>query len=93
MSELNGTEKQFDPVERPSHYADGFIQPIEVIDDWELDFCLGNAVKYIKRAGHKKSGTLSDIDKEIEDLCKAKWYLEHKIERLLVKKDEEYEDE
>ncbi len=93
MSKLNKQNVQFDPVNSPAHYADSSIQPIEIIDEWGLDFCLGNAVKYIKRAGHKKSGILSDIDKEIEDLCKAKWYLEHKIEKLLAKKEEELEDE
>lgn len=86
-------DNNFNPVSRPSHYADTKIQPIEVIDDWNLDFCLGNALKYIKRAGHKASGTLSIIDKEIEDLNKAVWYLNHKIEVLNNSKKEYEEDE
>ena len=75
-------QKQYDPVNSPSHYTDTRIQPIDVIDDWGLDFCLGNAIKYIKRAGHKKSGTLSKTQKEIQDLEKAAWYINHRIQLL-----------
>jgi kynurenine formamidase len=46
------------------------------IEAWELDFHLGNTVKYISRAG--KKGT----DKELQDLNKALWYLKRKIEIL-----------
>ena len=53
-------------VNHPSHYADGRkYEPIDVIQDWELDFCLGSTVKYISRAGRKYS------NKTIEDLEKA----------------------
>lgn len=52
------------------HYRKTTIQPIEVIADWELDFALGNAVKYIGR--HREKGGL-------EDLIKASWYLAYKI--------------
>jgi uncharacterized protein DUF3310 len=62
-----------DPI-NPAHYRIGKIQPIEAIDDWQLDFSLGNAVKYIARARHKGS--------ELEDLKKAAWYLNHRIEQL-----------
>ena len=62
-------------VNHPSHYNTGKIEVIEAIDDWNLDFCLGNAVKYIARAGKK------DPDKTIEDLEKAKWYIQHEIDR------------
>lgn len=63
----------FDPVNRPSHYTAGrAFETIEVIEDWELGFCLGNAVKYISRAGRKTNG--------IEDLKKAVWYLQRQIE-------------
>ena len=47
-----------------------------VIEDWDLDFHLGNTVKYISRAG--KKGT----DKELQDLKKALWYLERRIQNL-----------
>ena len=42
-----------DAVNHPSHYTDGNIEVIEYIEDKKLDYCLGNAVKYISRAGKK----------------------------------------
>jgi hypothetical protein len=66
-----------DPVNHPSHYSQGWSNGAEVIDIVEhLNFCRGNAVKYIARAGKK------DQAKEIEDLEKAQWYLNREIERL-----------
>lgn len=60
---------------RPSHYCDGRqYEPIKVIQDWQLDFCLGNALKYIARAGKK--------DDIIQDLKKARQYLDFEIEAL-----------
>ena len=47
-----------------------------------LDFDLGNAIKYILRAGHKEDSSMSIIDKTIEDLEKAIWYLQDKIKTL-----------
>lgn len=67
---------QADPVNHPSHYIDGKIEVIEFIEDKKLCFHLGNAVKYISRAGKK------DPAKFKEDLLKAKWYLERKLELL-----------
>lgn len=67
---------EHDPVNRPSHYTDGKIEVIEYIEDKKLGFCLGNAVKYISRAGKK------DPDKEIEDLSKAIWYVNRRIKEL-----------
>lgn len=63
-------------VNHPSHYASGKIEVIEAIEDWKLDFPLGNAVKYVARAGKK------DPAKEIQDLEKAVWYIRRKIEIL-----------
>lgn len=64
-------------VNHPSHYAEGRkYEPIDVIADWKLDFCLGNTVKYISRAGRK------ELDKTIEDLEKAAWYLNYEIQKL-----------
>ena len=72
------TPDEYDPVNRPSHYTEGRkYEPIDVIEDWELGFCTGNALKYISRAGRK--------DNAIQDLEKAKWYIERKIQRLKVK--------
>ena len=66
-----------DPINNPSHYAAGRkYETIEVIDDWELGYRLGNSVKYISRAGRK------DPAKTIEDLKKARWYLDREIEAL-----------
>jgi hypothetical protein len=64
-------------VNHPAHYggADNPYETIKVIEAWGLGFCLGNAVKYISRAGKK--------DNMIQDLRKAKWYLDHEIARLL----------
>lgn len=64
-----------DAVDHPSHYTR--FPGVEVIQITEhLNFCRGNAVKYIARAGAK------DESKEIEDLEKARWYLDREIERL-----------
>ena len=69
-----------DSVSHPSHYANGWSNGAEVIDLTEhLSFCAGNVVKYVCRAGRK------DPDKYIEDLYKARWYLDREIER--VKRD------
>ncbi len=68
-----------DVVNHPSHYTDGKIEVIDFIDDKKLGFCLGNAVKYISRAGKK------DPTKEIEDLEKAIWYINHHIKNLQSK--------
>lgn len=63
-------------VDHPSHYGgkDNPYEAIKVIEAWGLDFNLGNAVKYISRAGKK------DSTKLIEDLEKAAWYLNRAIE-------------
>jgi len=58
-------------VNHPPHYKRGGIEAIDVIEAWELGFHLGNAVKYISRAGHKGD--------EVEDLEKARWYLDRYI--------------
>lgn len=62
-----------DNVSHPAHYNVGKIEVIDAIEAWELNFSLGNAVKYIARADHK--------GKPIEDLEKARWYIEREIER------------
>lgn len=69
-------------VNHPSHYNDGEIEVIDYIEDKKLNFHLGNVVKYISRAGKKCP------DKEIEDLKKAKWYLDRYIEMLERRNDE-----
>lgn len=82
MNNENNEKKTFDNVQNPQHYTDTKIEPIEVIEDWNLGFCLGNAVKYIKRAGHKKSSSMSMKEKEINDLKKASYYVNRRIYEL-----------
>lgn len=62
-----------DPVNHPAHYTTGKFETIDVIEDMQLPYHLGNVVKYIARAG-KKNHT-----KYIEDLQKARWYLDRYI--------------
>lgn len=65
-----------DAVNHPSHYTDGKIEVIEYIEDKGFGYCLGNAIKYISRAGKK------DPAKEVEDLQKAIWYINRRIREL-----------
>ena len=63
-----------DPVNHPSHYT-WHHSGVEVIQITEhMNFCLGNAIKYILRSDHKKD--------QIQDLEKAVWYINREIERL-----------
>lgn len=82
-SEVPEDTSEDDPVNHPSHYTDGKIEVIDYIEDKGLDFCLGNAVKYISRAGRK------DQSKEVEDLQKAIWYINRKIEQIGKEKSDE----
>jgi len=65
-----------DKVNHPAHYNFGKFEVIEVIEDWNLPYHLGNALKYIARAGRK------DKTKTEEDLRKAAWYVKRYIEVL-----------
>jgi hypothetical protein len=60
-----------DPVNHPAHYTTGGVETIDFIEAKQLNYNLGNVVKYITRADHKGN--------RIEDLRKAKWYLEREI--------------
>lgn len=60
-------------IDHPPHYTFGNLEVIDVIEDWQLGFHLGNAVKYIARAGKKGD--------PVEDLKKALWYLQREIAR------------
>lgn len=71
-----------DAVKHPAHYTDGKIEVIDFIEDKGFDFCLGNAIKYISRAGKK------DPDKKIEDLQKAIWYINREISQISKPKPE-----
>jgi len=65
-------------VNHPNHYggADNPYEVIKIIEALNMDFHLGNTFKYIARAGKK------DSDKELQDLKKAKFYLDRKISNL-----------
>lgn len=62
-----------DKINHPKHYADRKVEPIDVIEDWNLNFNLGNVIKYVARCDLKGS--------PIDDLNKAVWYLNREIER------------
>lgn len=75
---LRHLKNKMEMVNHPQHYGgeNNTYEAIKVIEAWDLDFCLGNAVKYISRAGKK------DASKELEDLNKAVWYLNRRIEQI-----------
>ena len=62
-----------DAVEHPQHYTFGAIEVIDAIEAWQLGFHLGNVVKYVARAARK--------GRYLEDLRKARWYLDREIQR------------
>jgi hypothetical protein len=64
----------FDNVNHPSHYKVGGIETIDFIEAKQLDYHLGNVVKYISRAEHK--------DEKLENLKKAQWYLNRAVSNL-----------
>jgi len=71
----DATSQQNDAVNHPKHYT-SHPSGVECIDIAEhYDFCLGNALKYLWRAGIKS-------ENPIEDLKKAKWYIERKLKKL-----------
>ena len=73
-----------DKINHPDHYTWlKEVAGIEVIDiTRHMDFDLGSALKYILRAGRKHEAGMSNDDKRIEDLKKARWYLDDEIGRL-----------
>lgn len=60
-------------IDHPYHYNQG-IEPIEVIESWDLNFALGNVIKYTLRAPYKNN--------MLEDLKKARWYLDREIQKI-----------
>ena len=71
----NPSGTKSDTVNHPSYYQ-GKIEVIDFIEDKGLGFNLGNCIKYISRAGKKNP------DKRIEDLKKARWYLDREIRNM-----------
>lgn len=72
--EINNKTVIYDPVHKPAHYTKhpSGVECIQITE--HMDFCLGNALKYIWRAGLKNN--------QLEDLKKARWYLDREIKRL-----------
>ena len=69
-------------MESPSHYTRGSIETWDYIRDQGLNYHLGNAIKYISRAGYKSTAT------KTEDLKKAIHYLENELEHTTLQSDE-----
>ena len=68
----NGETKEDEIIHNPPHYVAGrAIEPIHIIEDWNLNHHLACALKYISRAGCKHD--------EIKDLKKAVWYVQRRI--------------
>lgn len=78
MAQTNGSavEEVPDNINHPAHYTYAKLEIIDAIEGLELPYHLGNALKYIARAGRK------DPAKTEEDLRKALWYIERYIELL-----------
>ena len=72
-----------DVINHPSHYTQG-IECMDYIESHSLNYARGNIVKYVTRAGLKQTS------KEVEDLEKARWYLDREIAR--VKKEKEHKN-
>jgi hypothetical protein len=75
MAHFEPNNPQYDAVNKPKHYLShpSGVECIQITE--HMGFCLGNAMKYIWRAGEK------DQEKEIEDLEKGAWYLAREIDR------------
>ena len=71
--------KKNEMVDHPNHYGgeDNPYEVIKVIEAWDLGFNLGNAVKYLARAGKKEN--------RLEDLKKSNWYIDREIKKLKIK--------
>lgn len=68
--------KQEDVINHPSHYTRGKIEVIDFIEDQQLPYHLGNVIKYVARAGYKGD--------KLEDLKKARWYLDRYINEVIA---------
>lgn len=70
-------------INHPAHYGgeNNPYEAIKVIEAWDLNFNLGNCLKYISRLGKKPSENLSNDENTLEDLQKASWYLQREIEK------------
>ena len=69
MGNISATK--VDPINHPLHYTFGRFEVLDVIEDWQLNYRLGNVIKYIARADRKGNA--------LEDLRKARFYLDREI--------------
>lgn len=71
-----------DNINHPKHYTShpSGVECIEITEHY--NFNVGNAIKYVWRAGIKSEEGKTDLQKQIEDLGKAKWYIERELQRL-----------
>lgn len=72
IAEQLANKNNYDPVNNPAHYKVGGIETIDFIEAKNLGYHLGNVVKYVARSDHK--------GRRLEDLKKARWYLDREIE-------------
>lgn len=75
-SVVSTIDTEINSVNHPKHYNFGSIEVIDAIESWGLGFSLGNAIKYVARAGKKSK------EREVEDLQKAIWYINRHISTL-----------
>ena len=78
-------KKELDDINYPKHYTFGKYEPKDVIRDWNLNFSLGNVIKYVARAKYKGN--------ELKDLKKARFYLDDEIKALEKRESEKYCEE
>ncbi|CAB4137041.1 SaV-like [uncultured Caudovirales phage] len=68
-------ESNSNMVDHPAHYQGKSFEVIDIINDYKLNFEMGNAIKYILRAD-KKGNKKQDIEKAI-------WYLNHELSKFI----------
>ena len=85
---MDKKQQFYNNVQHPKHYNShpSGIECIEIVR--HHNFNIGNAIKYLWRAGLKHEEGISDTDKQIEDLRKALFYISDEIQRIKDKKDE-----
>jgi hypothetical protein len=71
-----------DKVNAPSHYKGKGYEVIDIIEFFDLNFHRGNILKYVLRAGKKQEAGYDELEKEMEDLQKAAWYLAREMKRI-----------
>ena len=88
--------KDKEMIDHPSHYggANNPYEAIKVIEAWEADFNIGTTLRYLCRCGKKTIGGSAE-EMRLEDLKKARWYLDREIqniEKSMIKSDNPYQE-